>query len=175
MKKIIALVLALVTILACATTSLAVENPSRVGGSGIAYVELPIEGTKRMVQSDVFLKWHPGRSAPVREVENWYFSCDTTNYNISISASALWDAFSVTVAVENIVGNNSGCAFSIRGNPNGWSRPYIAGDVYVTEYQKGYYNFNTKTWVKKTGTKLVYSAQAFSVEIARADTKAELM
>lgn len=175
MKKIIALILALVTVLACATTSLAAENPSRVGGSGIAYMELPIEGTKRMVQSDVFLKWHPGKSTPIHEVGYWYFSGDTTNYNISISASALWDAFSVTVAVENIVGNGSGCAFSIPGNLSGWSRPYIAGDIYVTEYQKGYYNFNTKKWVKKTGTKLVYTAQDFTIGVARADTKAALM
>lgn len=175
MKKFIALVLALVTIFVCTTISFAAENLSRVGGSGTAYMELPIEGTKRIVQSNVFMEWHPGMSVPVYEVSNWYFSGDTSDYNISVSASALWDAFTVTATVEKIVGGSSSCAYSIPGNINGWSRPYIAGDIYVTEYQKGYYNFNTNKWVKKTGTKLVYTAQDFSIGVARADTKAELM
>lgn len=177
MKRFIALMLALISVFTFSISAFAIEGGTlepKVGGSGIAYAELPIEGSERLIEESKFIRWHPGKATPERDVPIWHFSGDTSTLNVTVSASALWDSFSVVVTFSNLT-NSSGCAFEKLGYIGGWSRPYIAGDIYEITYQKGYYNFNTHTWATKTGTRVGYTAKDFTVEIKTAETKAELL
>ncbi len=175
MKKIISFILAIITIFTFSISAFAATGEQlepNVGGSGIAYTEFEIDRT--LLESNRFIRWHPSVSLPQQDVAFWHFKNSTFSISVNIAATALWGAFSASVGV-NILTDANNADMSFRGEPYGWSRPCIRGDIYEITVEAGYYNFNTNQWASeptiKTYNKVLYT----TIGIERADTKEDLM
>ena len=145
-KRCLCLILSFCCMVACAVTpAFATEGnqePERIGGSGTGYIE------KRMgedlVESQMFLSWHPDFDAPVFDAAFYYFQTKKDTVDVSLGGSYAGVSVSITIAL----GDTGVSGYSIRVPASRvWSRPAIYGDLYKVTYWYGLYDFNRNMWI----------------------------